>query len=416
MKKNIAHYIIFYWLFLLIWQNVFTSSLRGTADTIIKLLLLVYLSIGFINNSGLKIQKCGIILVFMFISTMVFSLVFNDLFSPYFGFDIILYYAFPCVYVFFCYSMGNTLKLDSYEFRIVNKIVILVALIGVLYTLIFEREQFILALNATNGYGNELHGFFSSMYEFALYLFYAIACCIREIDDCSSNGKRKKWYYYPLMGIFFFTMVLTFNRTAIVSCIAYLLIYSLMNKQSKVRKVIICGSIIIVILCLIIPQLREYVFETIWKGGISNSRERLYDSAMDYYHNGTLTNKIFGRGVGETRKLFKEKEGYASVHNGYLQILIYYGWIGISWIVVMTIVQIKKIIKCSHYDKMLAIESAAFLAAALLTLIPQTVIIFNSSIDAFFLTSFMIVLPRYRMNYAINSFKQGYVKINKDIS
>lgn len=401
MRKNIAHYIIFYWLFLLIWQNGFTSSLRGTADTIIKFLLLVYLSIGFINNSGLKIQKCGIIPVVIFISTMVFSLVFNDLFSPYFGFDIILYYVFPCIYVFFCYSMGNTLKLDSYEFRVINKIVILVALMGVLYTLIFEREQFILALNATNGYGNELHGFFSSMYEFALYLFYAIACCIREIDDCSSNGRRKKWYYYPLIGIFFFTMVLTFSRTAIISCIVYLLIYSLMNKQSKVRKMIIISSIIIVVLCLIIPQLREYIFETVWKSGISNSRERLYASAVDYYNSGTIVEKTLGRGVGETRRFFKEADGYASIHNGYLQSLIYYGWIGISWIVVMAIVQIKKIIKCSHYDKMLAVESFAFLAVALLTMMPTTVIVFNSSIDAFFLTSFMIVLPRYRMNNAI---------------
>ena len=72
------------------------------------------------------------------------------------------------------------------------------------------------------------------------------------------------------------------------------------------------------------------------------------------------------------------------------------------WIVVMTIAQIKKIIKCVHYDKMLAVESFAFLIAALLTMLPTTVILFNSSIDAFFLTSFMIVLPRYRMNYAIN--------------
>lgn len=401
MKKNIAHYIIFYWLILLIWQNVFTSSLRGSADTIIKLLLLVYLSIGFINNSGLKIRKCGIILVFIFISTMIFSLVLNDLLSPYFGFDIILYYAFPCVYVFFCYSMGNTLKLDSYEFRIVNKIVILVALIGVLYTLIFEKDQFISALNATNGYGNELHGFFSSMYEFALYLFYAITCCIREIDDCSTNGKRKKWYYYPLIGVFFFTMILTFSRTAIISCVTYLFIYSLMNKQSKVRKLVILGAIVIIILYFTVPRIGEYVFETIWKSGISNSRERLYASAVDYYRSGTMVEKIFGKGIGETRNFFKEVDGFASIHNGYLQILIYYGWIGISWIVVMTIAQIKKIIKCSYYDKMLAVESFAFLTVALLTMMPTTVIIFNSSIDAFFLTSFMIVLPRYRMNNAI---------------
>jgi len=356
--------------------------------------------VGFVNNSKLKMYRRGIIIVF--ISTMLVAFIINDLFSPFFGFDIILYYGFPCIYTFLSYAMGYALKLDSFQMQKINKIIIVVALIGVLYTLIFDRSQFTSALSAASGYGNELHSFFSSMYEFALYLFYAIACCIREIDDQSLNGNHEKWYYYVLIGIFFFTMILTFSRTAIVSCIAYMLIYSFMNKQSKARKMVIIGGVIIVILCITIPQLRKYVFETIWKSGISNSRERLYASALEYYSSGTLINKFLGRGVGETRAFFKEMDGYASIHNGYLQILIYYGWLGIMWIVVMTIAQIKKIIKCVHYDKMLAVESFAFLIAALLTMLPTTVILFNSSIDAFFLTSFMIVLPRYRMNYAIN--------------
>lgn len=401
MKKNIAYYIFVYWLLLLSWQNLFSGSLRGIADTVIKISLMIYLIYGFININGKRLPVKGTVLLFVF--TMLMSLLLNDLFTEIFSFSIILFYGFPCIYVYLTYCMGHYTELCSDELRTVNKYVIFVTTIAVLYTAVFERAQFTDALTASQGYGNELHGFFTSMYEFALYLFYSIACCVREIDTRNKRGEKGASLYYLLMAIFMFTMVLTFSRTIIVCCIAYLIIYSLFNKQSMIGKVIILFGMVFIVLFMTVPELNTYVFQTIWKGGISNSRERLYLAAIEYYKSGTLIQKIFGRGIAKTRYFFALYDGYGSVHNGYLQVLLYYGWNGIVWMIVMAISQIKKIRRCLYYNSNLAIESFAFLVAALLAMLPSTVIIFNSPIDSFFLTTFMIVIPRFRMNFEIYS-------------
>lgn len=400
MRKCIANYIFNYWLILLLWQNLFTNSVRGTADTLVKLTLLLYLCYGFFRNSKGRARKN--ITIVLFIGTMLLSLFMNDLSSLSLG--IFLYYAFPCIYAFLTYSMGDLIKLEADEVRAVNRKIIVVVSVAVLYTVIFEHAQFITALSASNGYGNELHGFFTSMYEFALYLFYGIAGCIREIEDGKKNGKNGKWIYYVLIVVFFFTMILTFSRTAIIGCIAFLAIYSLFNLRSTVAKMVLLFGMILIVLCMTIPQLNTYVFQTVWKSGISNSRERLYAAAIDYYNAGSTLDKIFGHGVSESRYFFMTFDGYGSIHNGYLQILVYYGWMGIGWVVTLAVSQIKIILRCMHYDKTLAVESFGFLIVGLLTMMPSTVILFNSSIDAFFLTSFMIVIPRLRMKQTINNY------------
>lgn len=400
-RNSIANYIFVYWFALLLWQNLFTSSLRGFADTTIKLFLLGYLIIGYIRNST-NIRKNNIIFISLFWLSMFITFILTDFSSSGASLNTLIYYLFPCIFVFLVYGLGSrSITCTNEEIRRVNKLVITVTLVSVIYTALFDWAQFSAALSATSGYGNELHGYFASMYEFALYLFYSIVGCIYEIEDKNKNHLRGTLCYYCLIFIFFFTMVLTFSRTAIIGCIAYLIIYSILNKKSKVSKVIIFFFALTLFLCLVIPQLNKYVFYTVWKGGVSNSRERLYAASIEYYLDGTMIKKIFGRGITAVRGYFSKDIGYGSIHNGYLQILTYYGWIGILWLIVMIYVQIKKILICAKYDTLLAVEAFALLVVCLLTMLPSTVIVFNSSIDAFFLTAMFIVLPRYRINNAI---------------
>ena len=160
-------------------------------------------------------------------------------------------------------------------------------------------------------------------------------------------------------------------------------------------------GVLAIIVCLASPQLRQYLFETVWKNGESHSRERLYNVAAETLKNFSLPRKILGQGVGATKALFSEKAGFPSIHNGYLQIRFYYGWVGIIWLIVLAVAQLKMIIRFFGYDKKVAAESLALLVAAFLAMLPQTFILFNSSIDSFFLTSFFIALPRFRMNYTM---------------
>lgn len=399
MKKSITKAIYYYWLVLLIWQNLFNSSLRGMADILIKMILLVFLIIRFYEIGTTRGGKIGIIL---FSITMLTSFIANDVFSPFFSLSTILFYLFPCLYAHLVYTTGGGITIDEDELWYVNKRIIFVTFLAVLYIFAFDRGQFTTALSATNGYGNELHGFFASMYEFSLYLFYSITCCIKRIDSGYLKGFSAIGWYV-LIGLFMLTMVLTFSRTIIACCIVYLSIYSILNRRSSARHLIIFAGVVFAIMCFTIPSLRMYVFRTVWKEGISNSRQRLYEAAIEFYNESSLLHKLIGSGVGISRAYFRAGEGYGSIHNGYLQVLIYYGIIGILWIIAMTIAQLKKIRECFYANKGLAIESTAFLSAILLTMIPSTVIVFNSPIDSFFLTSFFLVIPRYRMNQEINT-------------
>lgn len=56
LKKSVCFTFGLYWLILVLWQNVGSALLRGTADTLLKLILLVFLTIRFFSR-GKTIRK-----------------------------------------------------------------------------------------------------------------------------------------------------------------------------------------------------------------------------------------------------------------------------------------------------------------------------------------------------------------------
>ena len=394
-NRGICFSIFYYWFILMLWQHIAGASNRGIVDTIVKLALLFYLIRSFLKIPALFNGSKMLILI-IFAITQVFTFILTDLsaFTP----SVIIAYAFPSVYIFLSMVYGNKFTVEEEDIDTINKYIRIVAVFSVFYTIIFEPSEYINALTASHAYGNELNSFFISMYEYALYLFYSITTCLKEINKCEMNHSGKKTKYYLMIIIFFITLVMTFCRTAIIGCLVYFLVYALLYPHSKLSNRIKLFLIIGVALVLFVTPLRRYVLDVGWKGGQSHSRERLTAYAIEYYKNSDVVQKLFGHGITRTRSLFTVEQIYGSVHNGYLQALLYYGVIGLTFLISFLIAQMVKIIKFIKVDRNMGAMGIAYLLFCIITMIPSTLIVFYSSIDCFFLTTMLIILPMYERN------------------
>jgi O-antigen ligase len=397
-KKGVCYIFIVYWLVLVLWQNLGSASLRGTADTILKLALLSFLTAKFFLKSH-YVKKKEMAIIYVFAITQMISLMLNDAGS--FSFSLAVFYAFPTLFLFLTFGIGSRFCVSEKEIEMMNKLVIIVCLYAILYTIVFEPAQFIAAFSSKSGYGSELHAFFISMNEFAMYLFYGIVSCIMKIERLKNESTSKKLAYYVMLAIFLGVQILTFSRTSIIATLAFLIVYSVIFFKSKLsKKILICLLISLAIIVAVDP-IRDYFFRTVFKSGKSNSRMKLLPMAIEFFKNGTPLQKLFGHGISSTREYFFSELTYGSVHNGYLQIILYYGVVGLTFLLAFLIGQFISIVRMFKKDRYVGVLSLSMLAYVVLTMFPSTLIIFSSSIDCFFLTSVLIILPKYMRNAVI---------------
>lgn len=399
LQKGVCFTFGVYWVILVLWQNVGSALLRGTADTLLKLILLIFLTVRFFAKGSLVRKNSFLIICFFGISQLL-SFLLND--SSALNFGIIISYVFPFLFILLTYGIGGEFFIHEEELEVLNRIVRLVCIYAIAYIVVFEPSQFIAAFTSKTGYGSELHSFFTSMYEFALYLFYAMVTCVMKIHKLRYESIRKRIPYYVMMFLFFGVQILTFSRTAILGTIAFLLIYTIFFLQSKESRVFLFVACTILAIIILYAPLRVYLFETVFKSGISNSRKKLMPLALSYFSEGDLLQKLFGHGISTTRAYFFTELDYASVHNGYLQVLIYYGIVGEVFLILFLCSQCIAALRIIKMDKYIGVLSLAMLSFAVLTMFPSTLVVFNSSIDCFFLTTMLIILPKYMRNAVYN--------------
>ena len=138
------------------------------------------------------------------------------------------------------------------------------------------------------------------------------------------------------------------------------------------------------------------------KGG--SSRLDLYNYAIEYYSDFDFIRLLFGNGIEFTRSDFEAAFEYGSVHCAYLQVLLYFGFCGLLWLVLFllfSLVRYTKLRKNSHQWSCNFICILLWSACIMLT---NTTIIFTSPIDCFFLTTFAVILPLY----VSNAIKNGH--------
>ena len=94
-------------------------------------------------------------------------------------------------------------------------------------------------------------------------------------------------------------------------------------------------------LCIMfIPALRTFFYSIVFKGNASASRDVLFSMALDYYDEGNLVEKLWGQGITESRQFFERETSHGSVHNAYLQILLYFGVVVVIFIIALFVCQL----------------------------------------------------------------------------
>lgn len=389
--RNVSFMFVVYWAVLVLWQNISASETRDTLDTIIKVVLLVYFTVFYMLRARTLNMKVMPVLL-LAISLMVTAFTEKEL-----PLASVIAYAYPVLVLFLVYGLGNGLQINrSHLCSFCNCITCIVAY-TVFYALLFCQDQYRDALGAQSAYGNELSSFFISNHEYGMYLVAAIISSIVCLRLRPDMGRIRKIVYIVAIALFALNLVLTFSRTSLLGLGVFLLVYCFFETP-KARKWIVVVIAIAGVALLVFPSLNDYFYRIVLKENNAAGRDDLNQYGLQLFKNGTLFEKIFGHGIQDIRKYFAEQLDHGSAHNGYLQVLLNFGFIGCGFMVLFLLSQIVigfRFLKVSRFVGTLSLALALCAAAMMFT---NTTILFTSTIDSFFLTMFFILVPKYVRN------------------
>lgn len=391
-KLEIEHVYVIYWAILVLWQNINPQSTGSLFDTIIKIGLLMFLTLYCLFHS--KISLYGIS-IFMILSISILITMFTE---SSISIRMILNYFFPILYVFLTFFIGGEYEINKKRYVFFLNCIIVIVLYIALYSIIVLNDEFVAALNTTNAYGSELSSFFTSNHEFALYLVAGITSCIVCLELNKNLSKIKKLFYFASIVIFFANLILTFSRSYILTAATIILVYMFFNRKTKIAKKFCFLSVIAILVVFGVPTIRSFIFKVVFKDNNLAGRDVLASTALDMFERSNLFNQIFGYGVGNVIELFRTELSHASVHNAYLQVLLNFGLMGLTILVLFLIYNVVVSIRTIKKEKFIGTLITGLSIACIVPMITTTSIIFTSQIDSFFLTMFMIVIPKYVRN------------------
>lgn len=392
-RIGIAHIFWFYWTVLVAWQNLSAQAARSGGDLVLKIGLIAMLTAFYF--SGARKVSVNIVTICLFALTMLCSwLLSGDSISA----NNLIAYSYPILLVLLSFGIGNDFQINQKELFFFLNGVILVTLYAALYAIFFQTEYFRMALSRNTAYGHELTSFFISNHEYGLYLVCAIAACLICIETNRQASIQKNLWYVAAIAVFLPNLILTFSRNSLVTLAIVSIAYLTVGKYRQLRRWAIAAMISAAIALLISEPLRNFLTLLLFKGqeGLG-SRSALYQFAIDTFAEGNTIQKVFGRGI-RVRTLFETALGHGSVHNAYLQVLLYFGLLGIAFLLVFFFSQLRANLRLYHYAKFYSVMFTAFLLAAAIMMLTHTAIIFTSPIDSFFLTVFVILVPKYVRN------------------
>ena len=103
---------------------------------------------------------------------------------------------------------------------------------------------------------------------------------------------------------------------------------------------------------------------------------------------------------------FRQEAEHASVHNAYLQTMLYFGTIPLCIMACFLVSQLVANVKLAMQNRTLGVLFVGLTLSCSSMMLTNTAVLFSSPIDSFFLTVFTILVPMYVRN-AVK--KQGFV-------
>lgn len=389
-RKNVSCMFIIYWVVLVFWQNVGGAEVRSSVDMVIKIGLLAYF-VWFYLRKAKRISK-KIVWVFLLSASLLITAAREEQFPL----SNVIAYAFPIIFITMVYGLGDRMEINRQHLVAFCNCVIAITLYAAIYAVIFCWDQFETVFMINIAYGNELSSFFASNFEYGMYLVAAIICCLISLKY-NNDSRKKKRFYICCIVVFSINLILTFSRTALFAIIGFFLVYMLFGK-GKLRRWILALMLISLVAVFVSPDLRTFLFNVVLKRNALGDRDILAVNAIEYFANGSVADILFGHGIYKSRVYFELEYGHGSVHNAYLQMLLYSGLVGFLFMLIFLLAQVYVSFRTIRRDRFIGIVSFGCVMMAMMMMMSTTAIIFTSSIDSYFLTMFFIVVPKYVRN------------------
>ena len=393
-RHSLGNSVYLYWILLMAWQTLRTTSNRSIIDILIKVALIVFLSYSVLKiRLPNSLKNMFLLVIFAFYMVMLLFIK-----EPSISAESIIIYCFPILfsYLFLVHAYNYRLSINSYV-RFLNSVIIAV-LVMVGYTFIFDFNNLIKALSATSAYGNELTSFFISNHEYALYLFLGIQSCLFCYQFFIDTNRRKKGRYLLLTGLFLINLILTFSRTALLGVFVLVFVFLLTGKNAKTKKVLFLFSLLIIATLLFIPNLREFFIKIVLSDNDDAGRIEMWNYGLELFKNSTFFEKLTGQGFTKITDMLFIFSQHKNFHNSYIQVLLQYGIIGVSFLIGLILSSFVNGIRVFRKNRFIG---AMFISMTLSTaayIFTNTTIIMQSNIDSYILTIFVIILPIYVKN------------------
>lgn len=387
--------LLLYWAILVIWQNIGEYTARSNADVVVKIFLLAMLVVGYFL--GVKRHKNNGVAAFLLIVFAVSQFItFSAEKSG--GLSLYVAYVFPVLFLFLSFVYGNKHTVSNNQYVTFLHGIIAIVAYAAVYAIIFKKEQFLSAFSITSAYGNELSSFFISSHEYGMYLVGGIISCVVCLELKKKEALSKKIVYYLCLVLFIPNLILTFSRTSMLGLIGFFFLFLLLFGKSKTKNIFVLLAFAFAFALLASEEVRNFFLNIVLKNNNMAGRDELYELSVYYFKSGTVLQRLFGRGITESRAYFEFYTSHGSIHNAYLQVLIYYGVVGLAFMIGFVVSRLVAAIKLIKVSRFVGALSVALIITCILLMLTNTAIIFNSPIDSFFLTVFMVIMPKYLEN------------------
>lgn len=390
-RKSVAFMLVFYWAVLVAWQNISGTEARTTIDLVIKMGLLLYFCWFYLKRARTVSAKI------LWVMLLAVSLSITAVAETEFPLSNVVMYFYPVVFLAMVYGLGDKYEITKKQLITFCNWVIAITMYAAVYAIIFCWDQFASAFLITNAYNNELSSFFLSSHEYGMYLACAMISCGLCLKYDDQITPVKKMVYIAALVILALNLVLTFSRTSMAGLVVFLLVFIFVGKGS-LKRWVLAGLVLVGLTILLSPKLSSFVYDIVLKRNNLAGRDGLFAAGIRYYQSGTFWEQIFGYGIQDTRKYFEYYLRHGSVHNAYLQILLYFGAVGLLYLLAFLLSQFWMSVKLLGRDHFFGAVSLGLTMMAMMMMVTNTQIVFTSPIDSYFLTMFMFVMPKYVRN------------------
>lgn len=378
-----------YWISIIIWQTIRPVANRSLIDTVMKIVLfLPVLVYGWKHNEMSKnTDTFPLFVIFLITQLLTFILDSGELkFSSF----ITMVFMLMEVVIFLIFLFRETCKEIAIEKFCFGLIV--VAIIMSLYNIVFDFSKFSYVFSGGAGsYGHECTSFLYSNHEFGLYLSVSILSLFWLFFK-----KKIKGFKFFLIGVLLSANLLTtYSRTAIIGLLGALAILLFFYNKKTFAAFLAVFAVGLLIIANV-DSLKTMFFDNILKGSLESGesldeqRGGIYIEAWTAFKNGTFIRVLLGYGYAGAGK-------YAG-HNAYLVVLLTGGVLMMAFFVLMLFFGIKRAFFILKRDRQLGALLLGYIVFALLYMIPQTPILFYSTMDSFFITMTAVLLPLYISN------------------